>query len=398
MRPVNDTLGVYISIPFCASKCTFCNFASDVFARDRMGAYVDRIVEEIHAARARSVQLNASLPEQVGSIYFGGGTPSLLPPDLFRQIAAALKQDFTLAPALEWTIECAPGQLSDETLYSMLSAGVNRFSFGVQSFVDRETASVGRLHDRRQAEDAVRQVRQAGINNLNIDLLAGLPHQTYASWNESLRSAIALDVPHVSVYMLEIDEDSRLGSELIVLGDKYSARNVPNDDAIADFYETACETLNAAGIAQYEISNFSRAGYESQHNLRYWQRRPYLGFGLDAHSCLPTPDGHALRFANSDDMDDYLQREGSAVDLVDAEKRLEEAWFLGLRRNAGVDASEIRREFGFAAHPKEDAAAVLLAEGFLSRSGTVYKLTGRGRMLSNEVFERFVTSGELICA
>ena len=166
------------------------------------------------------------------------------------------------------------------------TAGVNRVSLGVQSFVDQEAASVGRLHKREIVLDDIARLRAAGIANINVDLIAGLPHQTRESWEQSLDELIATGVPHASVYMLEVDEDSRLGRELIAGGQKYHAHFVPDDDLTAEFYEVACERLNAAGIEQYEISNFARAGYESRHNLKYWTRQPYLGFGVDAHSML----------------------------------------------------------------------------------------------------------------
>jgi oxygen-independent coproporphyrinogen-3 oxidase len=393
----DDTLGLYVSIPFCASKCSYCNFASGVFARDRMVPYVQRVVQELHEARSRATAMGAKLPREIGSIYFGGGTPSLLPPDLFWLIADAVRDEFAVASSAEWTIECAPGQLYAETLEAMVQAGVNRISFGVQSFVDAETKAVGRLHSAMQTQESIAQVRAAGITNINVDLLAGLPHQTHASWQQSLDAALALGVPHVSVYMLEVDEDSRLGRELIVLGDKYHARSVPTDDAIADFYEMACAQLAAARIAQYEISNFARPGLESRHNLRYWRRQPYLGVGLDAHSCLHSL-GDSYRLANPETMDAYLAGQAGDVQVMDAARRAEEAWFLGLRQNAGVDARAIRREFGEACSAQQEAAHQLAQDGLLERDGEVYRLSPRGRMISNDVFEKFVGDRELAWA
>ena len=163
---------------------------------------------------------------------------------------------------------------------------MNRVSLGVQSFIDKEASSVARLHTREITLDDIARLRTAGIENISVDLIAGLPHQTRESWEDSLSETIATGVPHVSVYMLEVDEDSRLGRELIAGGTKYHAHFVPDDDLTADLYERAVERLNGAGIRQYEISNFARAGLESQHNLKYWTRQPYLGFGVDAHSML----------------------------------------------------------------------------------------------------------------
>src|SRR5207342_3654875 len=199
--------------------------------------------------------------------------------------------------------------------------------------------SVARLHTREKTLDDIARLRQAGITNINVDLIAGLPHQTRESWDYSIAQAIATGVPHVSVYMLEVDEDSRLGRELIAGGTKYHAHFVPHDDLTADFYETACERLNAAGIQQYEISNFARAGFESQHNLKYWTRQPYLGFGVDAHSMLRSVVG-SVRFSKSDALEKYVS--GAAQDCisVSAEAALQEAFFLGLRLNRGIDLAD----------------------------------------------------------
>ncbi len=217
---------------------------------------------------------------------------------------------------------------------------MNRVSLGVQSFVDQEAASVGRLHKREIVLDDIARLRAAGIANINVDLIAGLPHQTRESWERSLDELIATGVPHASVYMLEVDEDSRLGRELIAGGQKYHAHFVPDDDLTAEFYETACERLNAAGIEQYEISNFARAGYESRHNLKYWTRQPYLGFGVDAHSMLRSAGG-AVRFSNPDALEKYVAGAAQDCIAVSAEAALQEAFFLGLRLNRGIDLAEI---------------------------------------------------------
>jgi oxygen-independent coproporphyrinogen-3 oxidase len=285
--------GLYISVPFCRTKCTYCNFASGVFSAAQMGRYVERIGEDMRSFRANAAQLGAEIPLAVDSIYLGGGTPSLLPPDELEKLFFTLRQEFNVLPGAEVTVECAPGTLTDPVIQALVTRGVNRVSLGVQSFVDKEAASVGRLHTREKTLQDIARLRQAGIANINVDLIAGLPHQTRESWEYSLREAIAGGAPHVSVYMLEVDEDSRLGRELIAGGTKYHAHFVPDDDLTAELYETACERLNAAGIEQYEISNFARPGYESRHNLKYWTRQPYFGFGVDAHSMLPARE--ALR-------------------------------------------------------------------------------------------------------
>ncbi len=231
-----------------------------------MAHYVERLSADVAAIRGFAREHNAEITEPVDTIYLGGGTPSLLPPDELKKLFFALRQQFKILPKAEITVECAPGTLTDEIIQAMVTRGVNRVSLGVQSFMDKEAASVGRLHTREKILHDIERLRKAGISNINVDLIAGLPHQTRASWDESLDQAIASGVPHVSIYMLEVDEDSRLGRELIAGGTKYHAHHVPDDDLTAEFYETACARLNAAGIQQYEISNFARAGFESQHN------------------------------------------------------------------------------------------------------------------------------------
>ena len=300
-----STLGLYLSIPFCRAKCTFCNFASDAFAPGRLPAYLQSLTQEIAHSRHRATAIGAHLPDTIDTLYLGGGTPSLLSPDQVYTHFHQLESTFTITPDAEITLEAAPGQLTDATLEAFLHHGVNRLSFGVQSFVDRETAAIGRLHTASQCLAELDRVRRAGIPNLGLDLIAGLPHQTEASWLHSLDQAIATGVPHLSVYLLELDEDSRLGREALASGTRYGAATLPTDDEAAHFYELACTRLDSAGIPQYEISNFARPGFRSRHNLKYWHRQPYLGFGLDAHSMLTTPTGDTLRFSNPDDLDLY---------------------------------------------------------------------------------------------
>ncbi|MBZ5491071.1 MAG: radical SAM family heme chaperone HemW [Acidobacteriia bacterium] len=386
------TLGIYISVPFCRSKCTYCNFASGVFSAAQMGRYVERVSEDMQWLRAHADELGATIPEMVDSIYLGGGTPSLLPPDELKKLFFTLRQEFKILPKAEVTVECAPGTLTDQIIHTLVTRGVNRVSLGVQSFVDQEAASVARLHTREKTLNDIERLRKAGISNINVDLIAGLPHQTRESWEYSLEQAIATGVPHVSVYMLEVDGDSRLGRELIAGGTKYHAHFVPDDDLTAEFYETACERLNAAGIAQYEISNFAREGFESRHNLKYWMRQPYLGFGVDAHSMLPAVSGQAesVRLATTDDYDRFFISADFKASAVSKEQALEESFFLGLRLNRGVDLERVREEFGAAVNKFGAAIDELVEEGLLIRSGENLRLTNRGRLLSNEVFGRFI--------
>ena len=387
-------LGIYISIPFCRTKCSYCNFASDVFSKSAYENYVPRVLEDIANSRALAVELGCALDEDdVDSVYLGGGTPSILEGSQLLRIFQAEREQFSVMPDAEITVECAPGTLTPQLIETLLRAGVNRVSLGVQSFVDQEAQSVGRLHKRSGVLEEVARLREAGLRNINIDLIAGLPHQTAVSWTFSLAETIALGVPHASVYMLEVDEDSRLGRELIAGGTRYHAHFVPDDEATADFYAQACETLNSAGIQQYEISNFARAGCESRHNLKYWTRQPYLGFGVDAHSMLPAlGEGcEAMRLATPDSLDAYMNRASHTVTAVSTQAALEESFFLGLRLNRGVDLDELRAEFAADAIAAfEPAIDECKQEGLLEKRGPNLLLTARGRLLSNEVFAKFL--------
>lgn len=382
-------LGLYISVPFCRTKCSYCNFASDVFSRAVFQRYVDRVCHDIETARETAAQLGAILDSGIDTIYLGGGTPTVLDCRDLERLFVTIRQNFCLDPGSEITLECAPGTLSDEMVEAFRCCGVNRVSLGVQSFVDRESSAVGRLHKRDTVLDDIARLRAAGIANINVDLIAGLPHQSPESWQTSLRETIASAVLHVSVYMLEIDEDSRLGRELIAGGTRYHAHFVPDEDLTADLYEMACEELSAAGIAQYEISNFARSGCESRHNFKYWTRQPYIGFGVDAHSMLPAGrEGvESIRFATADSLEQYLNQAALKTALVNPHSALEETVFLGLRLNRGVDLSTL----GDTASCVAPTIAELVDEGLLARDAKLIRLTPRGRLLSNEVFERFIT-------
>jgi oxygen-independent coproporphyrinogen-3 oxidase len=386
-----DALGIYISIPFCRSKCTYCNFASGVYPASEHGRYVERVVRDLGAAGEWAARMDVELSRRVDTVYLGGGTPSLLAPELLERLFGAMRGEFDVEADAEITVECAPGQIAEETLAALKAAGVNRVSLGVQSFVDREAAASGRLHNRATVEEDLRRLRGAGITNLNVDLIAGLAGQTFASWEESLAALVDAGVPHASVYMLEVDEDSRLGREILGGGMRYYSELVPEDDAIARMYATAIERLGQAGLEQYEISNFCRPGFESRHNLRYWQRRPYLGVGLDASSMLRAADS-VLRSTTGDDLGAFLEgRVAVETEWLSPEKQHEEAWFLGLRMNAGVEAGAVEREFGGEAAGRAMEVVERLAEdGLVNSDGRTVRLTERGRLLSNEVFQEFL--------
>ena len=419
-RSAGNALGIYVSIPFCRSKCTYCNFASGVFPVSDHARYVQRVIADMAGAGAWSEKMGVELPRRVDTVYLGGGTPSLLAPELVSQLFLSLRGEFDLDADAEITMECAPGQLADATLEALVTAGVNRVSLGVQSFVDSEAHASGRLHSRAVVEADLKRLRAAGITNLNVDLIAGLAGQTFNSWEHSLEILIASGVPHASVYMLDVDEDSRLGREILQGGARYRAGLVPNEDTVAGMYERAIERLETAGLRQYEISNFCRPGFASRHNLRYWQRRPYLGVGLDASSMLRTPamqyesrlvsgrdfsraadhakssgasaPAQVLRSTTTADLPSYLAGTGaSETEWLAPAQQHEEAWFLGLRTNAGVDVAALRMEFGEElVDPAMETVRRMTEDGLLDFDGARARLTARGRLISNEVFQEFL--------
>jgi len=356
--------GVYISYPFCAQKCTFCNFASAVAARPSVKRYETALLDELRA------QDWPWLPE---TLYLGGGTPSLMTPEFLRSVAKAIpSQNLT-----EATLECAPGTVSSEAIAAWRQCGINRVSLGVQSFVTAELRQTGRTHTAGIVEREVELLRAAGISNINVDLIAGLPGQTRESWETSLAWIERLKPPHVSVYIFEVDEDSRLGNEILLGGARYGAPNVPTDDLVSDLYETAVERLGCLGLRRYEISNFAQPGCESRHNLKYWRLEPYLGFGLDAHSF----DGKR-RWSNPDTLDAYLARSGKSTTLTNA---VEERFFVGLRLMDGIEPTG--EEWARFAQP----IAKWVDAGMLEKAGPRLRLSSAGVLVSNEVFQEFLT-------
>lgn len=358
--------GVYLSFPFCAQKCTFCNFASGVFARGLERQYLQALGREVSRFEWRW------RPE---TVYLGGGTPSRM---AHESLAALL----ALVPGRPWkeaTIEAAPGTIAPETARLWFESGINRVSLGVQSFVRAEIAGTGRRHTAETVEEEVGRLREAGIANFNIDLIAGLPGQTRESWRESLDWVERLAAPHVSVYMLEVDEDSRLGSEMLKGGGRYGAGRAPSEELVVELYESAVERLGAMGIPQYEISNFARSGWESRHNLKYWRREPYAGFGADAHSF----DG-AVRRRNAESPAEYVERGDAPCVEETVARPEEERFFLGLRLREGVRPTpeEWRR--------LQAPIGRFLDAGLLERAEDTLRLTRRGVLLSNEVFQEFL--------
>jgi len=355
--------GVYLSYPFCAQKCTYCNFASGVFPRSLEARYLDALAAELRAYRWEW---------QPETVYLGGGTPSTIE-------AEALAQLLALVPGRPWkeaTIEAAPGTITPSLAHAWGRCGINRVSLGAQSFIDTEIRRTGRKHTAQIVADDVRILREAGIVNCNIDLIAGLSGQTEASWRESLDWIARIAPMHVSIYMLEVDEDSRLGKELMLGGVRYGAADIPSDHQIAAFYELAVDLLSRIGIQRYEISNFAVPGWESLHNLKYWKLAPYAGFGADAHSY----DGR-MRRQNRESVTDYLADNSLPVEEATHQ---DERFFVGLRLTEGIrpEPEEWRR---FAEPIRRFVSA-----GLLETEDGVLRLTGRGVLYSNEVFQEFL--------
>jgi oxygen-independent coproporphyrinogen-3 oxidase len=361
--------GVYLSYPFCAQKCTYCNFASGVATASERRRYERALLAEVR---------QQSWPWRPETVYWGGGTPSLMPLECLQAVMASIPTE----GLSEVTIEAEPGTVTRERAEAWRDCGVNRVSLGVQSFVTEEVRRTGRKHSPEVVVHSVQTLRDAGITNLNLDLIAGLPGQTAASWWESLTWIERIAPAHVSVYLFEIDEDSHLGREALIGGVRYGAALLPGDEAMANFYEKAVEHLADIGFRRYEISNFARDGYESRHNLKYWRLEPYLGFGVDAHSF----DGR-VRWSNPDCVSTYVQRietgvrdhfESSAANIV------EERFFIGLRQTVGIEPSAAEwLRFN-------ESIQRGISAGVLERAGSRLRLTNRGFLISNEILQEFV--------
>ncbi len=408
------TLGIYIQVPFCQTKCTYCNFHTGVVSPAVYGPYVSAVCREIAEVRrseGKEVRREGWPVISVGivdTIYVGGGTPSLLEPQTLAQLLGAVRESFDCALE-EITLEADPETITSERATAWLRAGFNRISLGAQSFHDSELKAAGRMHRRDDIYNANRILRAAGLANLSFDLICGLPHQTAESWARSLDDLLALRPEHISIYLLEVDEGSRLGRELISLGPRYGAPAVPTDDQMAAFYESACERLAAAGYDHYEISNwalkpglagrgFSPAeenqiqegasapdvSHRSRHNVKYWLRQPYLGFGAGAHSF-----NGMERWANAHDPAAYVAAIEQGRLPIEQHERLtpqqalDEELFLGLRLLDGIDTARIENAYHVSLAPR---LAALRDAGLLELEGTTARLAPSRLAVSNEAF------------
>ncbi len=385
-------LGVYIQVPFCQTKCTYCNFHTGVVSAGRFAPYAEAVSREIrtHNAllQAAGIEWSAEAHRDgaegvvVDTVYIGGGTPSLLEPRLLADMLHALRQTFDCTWK-EVTLEADPETIEPEKAAQWLAAGINRISLGAQSFVDEELKAAGRMHRRDDIYRAVGTLRAGGIRNISFDLIAGLPKQSRESWLSSLRELVEISSEHVSVYIMEIDEGSRLGLEVLQGGTRYSARDLPSEEQMAEFYESAQAILKAAGYQQYEISNWAKPGFASLHNLKYWKREPYLGFGAGAHSF-----SGQQRWANVHDAAAYVtaitagRNAIESVERVSREQAFEEELFLGLRQLAGIDLGRIQSEYSV---NLEEKVGRLASAGMVERQGELVRLSASKLSISNEV-------------
>jgi oxygen-independent coproporphyrinogen-3 oxidase len=377
-----EPLGLYVHIPFCSAICNYCNFNRGLFVAEQKARYVDALVREITSCNSAVLSsCNAD------TIYFGGGTPSLLDPSEVARIIAACREAFDVAAGAEVTLEANPESVDPGKLAALREAGVNRLSFGVQSFRDVELRRLSRLHDAHRARAALLEARGAGFDNVSLDLMMWLPEQRVDDWLESVDAAIACSPDHLSLYLLEVYPNAPLKEDMA----RANWSQVPDDDA-ATMYLTAMERLEAAGYEQYEISNVARPGRHSRHNVKYWMDGEWLGFGCGAHG---TVDG--VRTKNVSGIDDYVDRVtrglpvATEIRRMDAAERLGDVLFTGLRLSGGIDLETVQARYGVDVWERYRVdLARFVDAGLLRHTGSRLALTRAGMLLANEVMTVFV--------
>jgi oxygen-independent coproporphyrinogen-3 oxidase len=370
--------GVYLHIPFCKSRCSYCDFATDVYRdSDTVERYVDALCMEI-----ASWQPSAKI--QADSVYFGGGTPSLLNARQVEHILGAVHDAFSIEPDAEVTMEMNPATVTTASLSEYRDLGVNRASFGVQTFNDRELKLLARGHDANDARATFEMLRSAGYDNISLDLIAGLPGQSVRQWRRNIAEAIAMAPEHLSLYLLEVHEGTPLAEQI-----RSGRRPAPDDDTAAEMYEIMVDELDAAGYEQYEISNFAREGRRSRHNSKYWLLDPVYGFGVSAHSFDGTE-----RYANHRDTNRYVELVESGTSPVVTRESADEAaeyTFLRLRMKHGVSLSEFEQRFGYSLIDKKGGDIDSLTDaGLVEITAGSLRLTRRGKLFSNVVFAAFI--------
>ncbi|MCU1288213.1 MAG: Oxygen-independent coproporphyrinogen-III oxidase-like protein [Acidobacteria bacterium] len=369
--------GIYLHIPFCRSRCSYCDFATDVFKSDA-------VVERYVSALVKEIENFSQTAQSIDTIYFGGGTPSLLAPGQLEKILNSIYKKFPLVENLELTMEMNPATVTPETLNSYKSLGVNRASFGAQTFDDTELKRLGRRHTANDVRETIELLRNAGFDNVSFDLIAGLPRQTLADWERNLDEALELNPEHLSLYLLEIHEGTPLAEQI-----RSRRQPLPDEDLPGEMYELMLEKTARKGYEQYEISNFSLPGFQSKHNTKYWLCEPVYAFGVSAHSF----DGKH-RYANERDTAKYVDliESSSGAEVYREETDLgSEFVFLGLRLSEGIDLGEYEKRFGANLREKYAADLRRLEEfGLIEFAGNNLRLTRKGMVYSNEVFSVFV--------
>jgi oxygen-independent coproporphyrinogen-3 oxidase len=387
--------GIYVHVPFCVRRCQYCSFVSRTFDPGVARAYVRGVRRET-ARRAAEPALAGRVAR---SLFVGGGTPTCLPVRRLCGLLRALRTAFNVVPSAEVTVEANPGTVNAASLAALRRAGASRLSLGVQAFQDRLLQDLGRLHRAADGAAAVAAARQAGFENISLDLMFGLPGQTPGDWRETLERAIALEPQHVSAYALAVDPGTPFG-EMAARG----ALDLPTEDVEAEMYEAAISTLGDAGFEHYEVSNFGRPGFFCRHNLLYWRDGEYLGLGAGAHSHFHRPGSHpglGRRYWNHPDPLAYCQalRRGefpiAGAEDLDPRVEMGDAVMMGLRLIEGIPRAAFRRRFGVdlvTAFP--GAVARLGEQGLLSTSDGHVRLTPRGLRLGNVAFAAFAGGDE----
>ena len=365
-------LGVYIHIPFCASKCGYCDFYSLAGCKDRMGDYQTALMKHIREAAS------TMSPYYIDTVYFGGGTPSYFGARRLMEVFNELKQAGRVLRSAEVTVECNPDSVKRRDLHLMKKEGVNRISLGVQSASDDLLKIIGRRHNFTQVKKAVRDIRAEGFTNLSLDLIYGLPNQTKEDWAETLAQALALEPEHLSCYGLKLEEGTPMYREYL------DSPVIPSDDDQADMYLYAVETLARYGYIQYEVSNFAKKGFESRHNMKYWSLEDYIGFGPGAHSNM----GH-VRYGYTRSLDGYIQGVEKGGDLLSEYELLEEMErgaeyiMLGMRRGIGISGGEYTSVYRSDFAPIEELLKEYEREGWTCCTGGRWHFTPTGFLLSN---------------
>jgi putative oxygen-independent coproporphyrinogen III oxidase len=389
--------GIYIHIPFCRRKCTYCNFNTTDFVESLVPRYVEAVAGEVAywGERLRSDD-GGRLPAD--TIYFGGGTPSIIEADQLAKLIASCRAAFDISAASEVTIEINPSTFSRKNFQEWIAAGVNRASVGVQSFIDSELISLSRTHTAAEARRTIDGLREAGFGNISLDLIAGLPGQTLADWQLNLREALAIGPEHLSLYLLEVKEGTQLFAQI-----KRGLAPEPEDDLAAEMYRMISDATVGAGYEHYEISNFALARehcdngprpspFRSRHNMKYWTDAPFIGVGCGAHSY--DRQSRWVNIKKTESYIDAVRAGGSAIgerhELTEHDRAVE-ALFMGLRLAEGLDLEEFRIEYGIDVLARyNDELARMGDAGLIEFDGRRLKLTGAGRLLSNEVFIAFV--------